>query len=44
MNASLRSAYDYNMTKKGQLYPVKTVGEALEAVPAKFPQGNGPYG
>ena len=31
-----RSAYDYNMTKKGQLYPVKTVGEAVEAVPAKF--------
>ena len=31
-----RSAYDYNTTKKGRLLPVKTVGEALEAVPAKF--------
>ncbi len=32
----LRGVYDYNMTKKGQLYPAKTVGEALENVPAKF--------
>ena len=31
-----RSSYDYNTTKKGQLLPVKTVGEAIEAVPAKF--------
>ncbi len=31
-----RSAYDYNTTKKGRLLPVKTVGEAIEAVPAKF--------
>ncbi len=31
-----RSSYDFNTTKKGQLMPVKTVGEALEAVPAKF--------
>ena len=31
-----RSAYDYNATKKGQLMPVKTVGEAIENVPAKF--------
>ncbi|HVU23165.1 MAG TPA: hypothetical protein VHE13_03500 [Opitutus sp.] len=31
----LRSAYDYNATKKGRLYPAKTVGEALENVPAK---------
>jgi hypothetical protein len=30
-----RSAYDYNTTKKGRLHPVKTVGEALENVPAK---------
>lgn len=30
-----RSAYDYNATKKGRLYPAKTVGEALENVPAK---------
>jgi len=31
-----RTAYDYNTTKKGRLYPAKTVGEALENVPAKF--------
>ncbi len=31
----LRSAYDFNTTKKGRLLPVKTVGEALEHVSAK---------
>lgn len=31
-----RNSYDYNTTKKGRLLPVKTVGEAIEAVPAKF--------
>jgi len=31
-----RSVYDYNTTKKGHLYPAKTVGEAIENVPAKF--------
>lgn len=31
-----RSCYDFNSTKKGQLMPVKTVGEAIENVPAKF--------
>ena len=31
-----RGAYDFNTTKKGQLLPVKTVGEAVENVPAKF--------
>ena len=31
-----RGAYDYNVSKKGRLYPAKTVGEALENVPAKF--------
>lgn len=31
-----RSVYDFNATKKGQLMPVKTVGEAMEHVPAKF--------
>lgn len=31
-----RSAYDYNASKKGRLLPVKAVGEAIEAVPAKF--------
>jgi hypothetical protein len=30
-----RSAYDYNTTKKGRMYPAKTVGEALENIPAK---------
>ena len=30
-----RSSYDFNTTKKGRLMPVKTVGEALENVPAK---------
>jgi hypothetical protein len=32
----LRSSYDFNTTKKGQLMPVKTIGEAIENVPAKF--------
>jgi hypothetical protein len=31
-----RGAYEFNATKKGRLLPVKTVGEALESVPAKF--------
>jgi hypothetical protein len=31
-----KGAYDYNATKKGRLYPAKTVGEAIESVPAKF--------
>ena len=31
-----RAAYDYNTTKKGRLLPVKTHGEAIEAVPSKF--------
>jgi hypothetical protein len=31
-----RGAYDYNTTKKGHLYPAKTVGEAIENVGAKF--------
>lgn len=31
-----KAAYDYNASKKGRLYPAKTVGEALENVPAKF--------
>lgn len=32
----LRAAYDFNASKKGQLLPAKTVGEAIENVPAKF--------
>jgi hypothetical protein len=31
-----RSTYDFNTTKKGRLLPVKTVGEAIENVPAKL--------
>ena len=31
-----RGTYDYNASKKGRLHPAKTVGEALENVPAKF--------
>ena len=31
-----RGTYDYNASKKGRLYPAKTVGEALENVPGKF--------
>jgi hypothetical protein len=30
-----RAAYDFNATKRGRLLPVKTVGEAMENVPAK---------
>jgi hypothetical protein len=31
-----KGAYDYNDSKKGRLYPAKTVGDAVENVPAKF--------
>ena len=31
-----RATYDFNASKKGRLYPAKTIGEALENVPAKF--------
>lgn len=30
-----RATYEFNTTKKGRLFPPKTVGEALENVPAK---------
>jgi len=30
-----KAVYDFNASKKGQLLPVKTVGEAFESVPAK---------
>jgi hypothetical protein len=30
-----RVVYDFNTTKKGRLMPVKTVGEAIENIPAK---------
>ncbi|MGH7997351.1 MAG: hypothetical protein ACREFX_13475 [Opitutaceae bacterium] len=31
-----RGAYDYNASRKGRLYPARTVGEAIENVPAKL--------
>jgi len=31
-----KGAYDYNASKKGRLYPARTVGDAVENVPAKF--------
>lgn len=30
-----RAAYDFNASKRGRLLPVKTVGEAIENVPAR---------
>lgn len=30
-----KAAYDFNASKKGRMLPVKTVGDALENVPAK---------
>jgi hypothetical protein len=33
------AAYDFNASKRGRLLPVKTVGEALESVPAKHFKG-----
>jgi hypothetical protein len=32
----LKGTYDYNASKKGRLYPAKTVGDALEDVPARY--------
>ena len=32
----LKAAYDFNASRKGRLYPAKTVGDAIEGVPAKF--------
>jgi hypothetical protein len=31
-----KAAYDFNASKRGRALPVKTIGEALESVPAKF--------
>jgi hypothetical protein len=31
-----RSTHEFNASKKGRLYPAKTVGEAIENVPAKI--------
>jgi hypothetical protein len=30
-----RSCYDFNASKKGRLLPVKTIGDAIENIPAK---------
>ena len=30
-----RATYEFNTTKKGRLLPVKTIGEAMETIPAK---------
>jgi hypothetical protein len=32
----LKGVYDYNASKKGRLYPAKTIGDAVENVPGKF--------
>ena len=32
----IQAAYNYNTTKKGRLYPAKTLGEALENIAGKF--------
>lgn len=32
----IRAAYEFNISKKGRKYPVKTIGEASEAVGARF--------
>lgn len=31
-----KGAYDYNASKKGRLYPARTVGDAVENVPGRF--------
>jgi hypothetical protein len=35
MERIFRASYEFNASKKGRLLPVKTVGEAIENVPAK---------
>lgn len=32
----IQTAYKYNATKKGRLYPAKTLGEAIENIPARI--------
>ena len=36
MERLIRAAYEFNISKKGRKHPVKTVGEACEAVGARF--------
>lgn len=31
-----KSAWDFNLSKKGRLMPAKTVGESIENIPTKF--------
>lgn len=31
-----KAAYEYNRSRKGRMYPAKTIGEAIENIPAKF--------
>ena len=31
-----KAAYNYNASKKGQKYPIKTIGEAIESIGSKF--------
>ncbi len=35
----LKATYDYNASKKGRLYPAKTVGDAVENVPGQASSG-----
>ncbi len=37
----IRSGHDFNSTKKGRLYPAKTIGEVFENVPRKFFKNSG---
>ena len=36
MEKLIRASYEYNISKKGRKYPVKSVGEACEAVGSRF--------
>lgn len=36
MDRVFKGAYDFNASKKGRLLPVKSIGEALESVSAKY--------
>jgi len=36
LDSIIRASYEYNLSKKGRKYPVKTIGEACEAVGARF--------
>ena len=36
MERIIRASYEYNISKKGRKYPVKSIGEACEAVGTRF--------